>query len=478
MYIIKKISVILLLAIGLYAPVYSQDYILLETKTDHNSPIESLVLAPDGMTMISGHHDGYLVCWDMKTHKIISETHPHGGQINSIIFDRSGKKLITSSDDSKVCVIEYPSMKVLKTYPVPTNSNSFACITSEGVLYFGGSNTNRTYDAETFMYAQPYGALYRINTKMGDKAEIAYNDERPMESGSNITDGNMDYSGKYIIYTKNRFLSFYDIANKRLEYRMELPNSLNNFTSTKDALYVWGDAHLMKLTSNGSRYSLVKTVLAGTRPSYIGFSKLVLSNNEKMLVTGDDGNNVNIWTTDLERKQVLTGHTDAVRNFLFWNNDSILVTGGYDGKLLFWGFEQPPKDTTPVIVDVIFTENNIPVKIKDRDVELQSTITVNQPEFDIEVWDQSMADGDSISLNINGEWILQEYEVIKEKLRLHVKINPNASNNYLILYAHNLGKFSPNTAAVQVLIGEKKYRLQLSSSLSKSGALNFSYVPE
>ncbi len=136
------------------------------------------------------------------------------------------------------------------------------------------------------------------------------------------------------------------------------------------------------------------------------------------------------------------------------------------------------RDTVSKKTEVVFTENNVPVSIKERDVELQNTIVVNQPEFDIEVWDQSMVDGDSISLNLNGNWILQEYVVVKTKLKIHIKIDPNFSNNYLILYAHNLGEFSPNTAAVQVLIGDQKYKLQLSSDLSKSGALNFSYEPQ
>jgi WD40 repeat protein len=262
-----------------------------------------------------------------------------------------------------------------------------------------------------------------------------------------------------------------------LEYKVDLPYGLNNLTSTKDALYVWGDMQLMKLGNSGGRYSLLKTVKAGTRPSTVGYSKMVMSANGNMLVTGDDGNDVNIWNKDLEKLQTISGHTDLVRNFLFYNNDSILVTAGYDGKIMYSGYEAP-KDTTPVITDVVFTENNVPVSIKDRAVELQSTITVSEPEFDIEIWDRSVVDGDSISLNLNGEWILQEYMVVKTKLKLHVKVNPNASNNYLILFAHNLGEISPNTAAVQVLIGDKEYKLTLTSDLKKSGALNFSYVPK
>jgi len=312
----------------------------------------------------------------------------------------------------------------------------------------------------------------------GDKSEIAYNDERTNEYGSWITDGAIDYSGKYVIFTKDGKLFFYNISEKRLEYKLDTDHGLNNLTSTKDALYVWGDMYLMKFVSSGGRYSMVREVKAGTRPSTVGYSKMVLSQNGKMLVTGDDGNDVNVWNTNLDRLQTLSGHTDLVRNFLFFDHDSTLITAGYDGKVIFWGYEKPIKDTVPVIQDVVFTENNIPVSIKDRVVELQSTITVSHTEFDIEVWDRSLIDGDSISLNLNGEWILQEHMVVREKKKIHVKVNPNATNNYLILYAHNLGTVSPNTASVQVVVDGKEYKLTLSSDLKKSGALNFSFKPE
>jgi hypothetical protein len=137
-------------------------------------------------------------------------------------------------------------------------------------------------------------------------------------------------------------------------------------------------------------------------------------------------------------------------------------------------------DSVPVLqsADVVFAKGNIPLLIKDREVKLQSTITVNQPEFDIEIWDKSLADGDSISLNLNGEWILEHYQVVKTKLRMKVQINPNSPNNYLILYAHNLGEISPNTAAVSVWLDEKEYKLTLTSDLTYSGALNFNYEPK
>ena len=475
---LKKLILTTVLILSISWTLSAQKFILLETNTDHNSPVEALAITPDGETMITGHHDGYLVFWDLKTRKITKELKVHSDQINTILFDPSGKQFVTSGEDSKVALIEYPSLKVIKTYTVPSESNAFATLSPDGsVIYFGGHTTSRTMDYTKNVYNKPLGALYRINIKMSDRAEIAYNDERPNEYGSWITDGAIDYSGKHLIFTKNGMLFFYNVADKRLEYKVDLPYGLNNITSIKDALYVWGDMQLMKLTNSGGRYSLVKTEKAGTRPSTVGYSKMVLSNNGEMLATGDDGFDLNVWSKDLVRLQTLSGHTDLVRNFGWYNNDSILISAGYDGKIMYWGYEKP-KDSIPVITDVVFTDNNVPVSIKDRAVELQTTITVSEPEFDIEIWDRSVVDGDSISLNLNGTWILQEYMVEKAKLKIHVKIDPRFANNYLILYAHNLGEISPNTAAVQVLVGGKEYKLTLTSDLKKSGALNFSYVPK
>lgn len=137
-----------------------------------------------------------------------------------------------------------------------------------------------------------------------------------------------------------------------------------------------------------------------------------------------------------------------------------------------------PDEKEPEVEDVVYTDGNVPLTIKDREVKLQNTITVSSTEFDIEIWDKSVVDGDSISLNLNGKWILENYGVVKTKHKVRVKINPRSPNNYLILYALNLGEISPNTAAVAVLVDGEEYKLTLTSDLKSSGALNFTYKPK
>ena len=55
------------------------------------------------------------------------------------------------------------------------------------------------------------------------------------------------------------------------------------------------------------------------------------------------------------------------------------------------------------------------------------------------------------------------------------KLNCKEGVNTFVLHALNLGKISPNTAAILVIDGDKEYRLTLQSTLDKSGTLKIKY---
>lgn len=471
---------ILIFSLICFQAVYAQiNYTLIKQYDDHVGEIECVVLSPDAKTLVTADEMGYMIFWDVASMTPIAKVKEHSARINSLLFNKSGTKFVTCDENGKVKLWDFATRKVLKEYTAAFNIVAFAVLSDdEKFIYFGGYSTSYT---STRSYVQT--SLYRVNVNGESAPEIVgknYFDSRPTEADAGITDGNIDVTGKYIIITKGTHTYFWSVEKQAFTFNVNTSYSLNNLLPTSDFIYVWGSGSMIKLDVR-SGYRPTLTIDATTNSYSASYSKMAISNDKKLLVSGEDGNNVNIWTLpDLTLNQVLVGHKATVKTFTFAKNDSILITGGYDGELIVWGNPVKEKDSVivPVVHEVVFAENNIPVSIKERDVELQSTITVNEPEFDIEVWDQSVVDGDSISLNLNGNWILQDHMVEKEKFRIHIKVDQNFSNNYLILYALNLGTISPNTAAVQVLIGDKKYKLQLTSDLKKSGALNFSYVPK
>jgi len=93
------------------------------------------------------------------------------------------------------------------------------------------------------------------------------------------------------------------------------------------------------------------------------------------------------------------------------------------------------------------------------------------------VWDEEYIDGDIISLNFNGKWVLKEYRLEADKKEIVLKVD-ESSDNYLVLYAHNEGKRPPNTAAVEIHTDAGTRKLRLSSSLKNCDSINIKLKEE
>jgi hypothetical protein len=123
-----------------------------------------------------------------------------------------------------------------------------------------------------------------------------------------------------------------------------------------------------------------------------------------------------------------------------------------------------PMDKKPVIT--LDTLENRVVETKDQVTVISKTIT-------IEVWDHNLIDGDIISLNLNGEWILESYTLQKEKKT--ITLNLSQGENTLILHAINLGTSPPNTASMNINDGTTIKTIVLNSDKGKSEAVKIIY---
>lgn len=126
-----------------------------------------------------------------------------------------------------------------------------------------------------------------------------------------------------------------------------------------------------------------------------------------------------------------------------------------------------------VVVDTNLTNDD---KINDREIVTTHKIKVHSPNLTIRVYDHQIVDGDIISLYLNDEWVIENYTLKKEYLELDITVNEGDNN--LILYAINLGRYKPNTAAIIVDDGVKEHTVILESDLEESGTLEIKYKPE
>ena len=104
-----------------------------------------------------------------------------------------------------------------------------------------------------------------------------------------------------------------------------------------------------------------------------------------------------------------------------------------------------------------------------REEKVLPTMHSKSRTVHLELWDQGDEDQDSISVQLNGAFILTNYELTSRKIR--IKLNLQEGENHLVFMAHNEGRFPPNTAQCAVKIGRKRKLVTVASDLEYNAGL-------
>ena len=139
--------------------------------------------------------------------------------------------------------------------------------------------------------------------------------------------------------------------------------------------------------------------------------------------------------------------------------------------------EQKPIETT-TIAEEETKKIVVPEKVKapnrtvfeGRKISYQKELLVDSEIITISLYDHGRADGDIVSIYLNGEQIVAKHVLTYKKRSFDVKLNINKSND-LFLYAHNLGNYPPNTVSIEIKDGSKAENIILNSDLSSCEAV-------
>ncbi len=98
-------------------------------------------------------------------------------------------------------------------------------------------------------------------------------------------------------------------------------------------------------------------------------------------------------------------------------------------------------------------------------------LDIKNSSLRLEIYDNGEIDYDSVSLFLNNHLILPKTMLTHRAIRLTIQLDPTLPFNELSMFAENLGRIPPNTAALIVHDGDVKYEILLTSDLSKSATL-------
>ncbi len=112
-------------------------------------------------------------------------------------------------------------------------------------------------------------------------------------------------------------------------------------------------------------------------------------------------------------------------------------------------------------------------KYENRRKEVVKTITIEQPTFRLDFYDNGEIDGDSITVFYNGKIVLSHQMLSDKPISLTLALDKNVKENVVTMYADNLGTIPPNTALMIVTDGNKRYEVRMESDYGKSGTVIF-----
>jgi hypothetical protein len=110
----------------------------------------------------------------------------------------------------------------------------------------------------------------------------------------------------------------------------------------------------------------------------------------------------------------------------------------------------------------------IPSILLTRDNPLVKEIETAAGDIKIDLYDNGVVDGDTVSVYHNNQLIVSGAPLSQQPVTFHIRVDAQQPLHELIMVAHNLGSIPPNTSLMIVTAGDKRHEAFISSSEQKN----------
>jgi hypothetical protein len=127
-------------------------------------------------------------------------------------------------------------------------------------------------------------------------------------------------------------------------------------------------------------------------------------------------------------------------------------------------------DSIAPVCKVTYSFEYMRTTFENRKVTYVKKMKFQNTQIIISAWDHLKVDGDIITIYLNGQPVIEDYYLVKEKKIIHATLR-TAMPNDLFLYAHNEGQNPPNTVSLEISDGISSESFVLSSDLKSCEAV-------
>ncbi|MBF26020.1 MAG: hypothetical protein CMP49_05875 [Flavobacteriales bacterium] len=401
----------LIVSIILFTTIYvqGQKIELIESFIGYTEKSEIISFTPNPKLIMSGNYKGSLNLWDLEQEKLIKTIDAHKKFINNITFHRKKNLFLTCSQDSTIKLWSFYSNKILdslKIQHIPTLS------------FFRKKNNN-------YFVCTNNGLIFEKNPKKEEIIEIINLDET-------INDALLTEDETRIITCDKESIKTISLENGEIINEIKNPYSshfLKIEIYSTDTLITWSENGII------SYWDLNQQIPITEIRAKNAYNKLLINSYSEIILSGyynDRPLVINLKEIELEKKY--SENMIVVNTFLSSLDQEYLVSADVNDR-----------HRLMTIREVDFS----PLVIQERKLQDEKVFEISSRYVLINIWDDEKIDGDTLSINFNGKWVLKDYHLIKEEKTILLPLKKNEANE-IIFHAENLGSIPPNTAAVRL----------------------------
>ncbi len=120
-----------------------------------------------------------------------------------------------------------------------------------------------------------------------------------------------------------------------------------------------------------------------------------------------------------------------------------------------------------------FRDNDVLDQPLKKNEKLLGNVVATSRQLTLAVWDDAVEDGDTISVNINGDWVAKNFPVKKAVQFITVTLKPGA--NTITFIGNNVGSIPPNTAVLELIDGKRRKSFMLETVPGEDNLLKIFY---
>ena len=281
--------------------------------------VNRVTYSPDGNTILTGDAQGVVHLWDISSGSELHTFQGHSGAITSLAFSPDGKTILTGGEDRTARLWDATTGDPISIFTGHTGAVSSVAFSPDGRMILTGSAdaTARLWDIATKTQLQVYAGHTSIITS------VVFSPD-----GKFVLTGSADQTAR--LWETNPQMGKFRTFGGHTS-----PITSVAFSPDGKMILAGAEDHVARLWNIATGVQVLSLEGHSRTVTSVAFAP-----DGKKILTGSEDNTAHLWNAQTGKEVlILTGHTDWITGVAFSPDSKKVLTGSYDGTARLWDAE-------------------------------------------------------------------------------------------------------------------------------------------